>query len=89
MLAFEMKCLRRICGVTWEDRISNQEIRERTGQNVNIMERIRDGQRRWFGHVQRMGGQRWPKTALHGRVDGMRPRGRPRDSWIKIFKREI
>ena len=36
LLAFEMKCLRRICGVRWEDRVRKDEVRARTGQYVTI-----------------------------------------------------
>ncbi len=86
LLAFEMKCLRRICGITWEDRVRNEEVRRRTGQSVTILDRQKDMQPRWFGHVVRMSGERWPNIVMHGRVDGTRPRGRPRDTWRKKFK---
>ena len=86
LLAFEMKCLRRICGIRWEDRVRNEEVKTRTGQNITILDRVQDMQRRWFGHVVRMNEGRWPKAALHGRVRGTRPRGRPRDTWLRRFR---
>ncbi len=46
LLAFEMKCLRRIYGVRWEDRVRNEEVRARTGQVVTILDRVQDMQRR-------------------------------------------
>ncbi len=88
LLAFEMKCLKRIyyyC-ITWEDRVRTEEVRRRTGESVTILDRQKDMQRRWFGHVVRMSGERWPNIVMHGRVDGTRPRGRPRDTWKKKFK---
>ena len=87
LAAFEMKCLRRICGVRWEDRITNERVREMAGVEDTILIRVEDIQRRWFGHVQRMDLNRWPKKVLNGQVAGNRPRGRPRDSWLKKFKK--
>ncbi len=86
LLDFQMKCPRRICGISWEDRVRNEEVRRRTGQSVTILDRQKDMQRRWFGHVVRMSGERWPNIVMHGRVDGTRPRGRPGDTWRKKFK---
>ena len=86
LAAFEMKCLRRICGVRWEDRLTNSRVREMADVEDTILTRVEDIQRRWFGHVQRMEFDRWPKRVLHGQVAGNRPRGRPRDSWLKKFK---
>ena len=85
LLAFEMKCVRRICGVRWEDRVTNERVREMAGLEDTIMERVRDGQRRWFGHVTRMNQDRWPNLTLNGRVRGSRPRGRPRYTWMQKF----
>ncbi|XP_068250228.1 uncharacterized protein [Palaemon carinicauda] len=46
LLAFEMKCLRRICGVRWEDRITNERVREIAGAQDTILIRVEDIQRR-------------------------------------------
>ena len=86
LTAFENRCLRRICGITWQDRISNEEIREATNTKQTIIDIIHDIQRRWYGHVQRMERNRWPKMLLNGWVAGNRPRGRPRTSWLKKFQ---
>ena len=85
LLAFEMKCVRRICRVRWEDRLTNERVREMAGLEDTIVDIVRDGQRRWFGHVTRMNQDRWPNVTLNGRVHGSRPRGRPRFSWMKMF----
>ena len=49
----EMKCLRRILGVTRKDRIRNEEIRKRVG-TTPILKYIKRQQVKWFGHVSRM-----------------------------------
>ena len=86
LLAFESKCLRRILGIRWYHMVSNERVRERANLKQTILDRIKDSQRRWFGHVQRMDPERWPVAFLNGRVSGNRPRGRPRDTWIKSFR---
>jgi len=37
---------------------------------------------RYFGHVSRMGPERYPYVLLHGTVHGTRPVGRPRKKWL-------
>ena len=86
LLAFEMYCLRRILNIRWEQRITNDRVREIIGSNHNIVERVQDGQRRWFGHVERMGANRWTRITMYGGVHGRRPRGRPRTTWWQQFR---
>ena len=66
---FEGRCLRRILGFTWEDRISNERIREITGMkdiNLDIKERWW----RWTGHVLRMKSNRRPRQAMRWTPEG-------------------
>jgi len=46
-----------------------------------IIETIRLNRLRWFGHVQRMGGNRIPKRVLYMNLGTARLRGRPRSRW--------
>jgi len=80
--ALEMSCLRIICGVRRMDMISNVEIRRRCGKNVGVGERMDQGVLRWFGHVERMGGERLVRRVYDSDARGMRGRGRPRKCWI-------
>ena len=57
--AFEMKCLRRILDIKWEDKVSNEKIRAKINQRLskdrpNILSRVKIRQAVWFGHVTRM-----------------------------------
>ena len=36
----------------------------------------------YFGHVTRMGSDRYPHLLLHGYTHGRRPKGRPRKKWL-------
>jgi len=60
------------------DRVTNEEVRARTGQRC--MDDILSERRlRWLGHVIRMDQQRIPQQVLHWEVPGFkRGPGRPR-----------
>ena len=52
--------LRLICGKTLKDKITNEKVRELTGEDE--MKEFMRGQRlRWLGHVERMNEQRTSK----------------------------
>ena len=46
-----------------------------------IIETIRLNRLRWFGHVQRVEGNRIPKRVLYMNLGTARLRGRPRNRW--------
>jgi len=58
-----------ILGISWKDRITNVEVRTRTGQQTmdNI---LRERRLRWLGHVVCMDHQRIPQQALYWQVPG-------------------
>ena len=51
-------------------------------QDRPIVIRIQARRLRYFGHVVRMGQHRLPNIALYSRVEGNRPKGRPRKRWL-------
>ena len=60
--------LRSILGITWRDRVTNEEVRRRTGQTT-LEKVIRERRMRWLGHVVRMEEVRIPKQALYWEVE--------------------
>ena len=64
--AAQMKFLRFLLGITKLDKEKNQCIREKTGAQ-NIVEEIKQYQKKWLQHVQRMDTNRIPKQALRYR----------------------
>lgn len=75
--SFHMKCLRRICGIKWQQRIPNTEVLEKCG-TTGIEAIILQNQLRWAGHVVRMDSGRIPKALFYGQLkDGHRSEGRP------------
>ena len=70
MNVFERKVYRRILGPVYDDKkenwriLTNKEIYANV-KNPTIIETIRLKRLRWFGHVQRMEGNRIPKRVLY------------------------
>ena len=78
VLVFEMGCLRKILGVSRRNHIRNLDIRAALNVEVDVVRKIQRRRLKYFGHVTRMEGSRFPNLALYGRVHGHRERGRPR-----------
>ena len=85
---FEMACLRKIEGVTRIDRIRNEDIYRRVGIKQDILSRIQQCRLCYFGHISRMQDNRYPKIALHGRIQGQWCRGRPKKRWIDTIRND-
>ena len=54
------------------------ELREETGVQWSLTERMVRSRLQWAGHVERMADERLPKRAAELREQGRRRRGRPR-----------
>ena len=61
--AAQMKFLRHLLGITKLDKEKNQCIGEKTGAQ-SIVKEIKQYQKKWLRHVQRMDTNRLPKQAL-------------------------
>jgi hypothetical protein len=80
--AFGAKCMRRILGVKWSDRIPNTELYEKSRQ-VPIAKMIRKRRVQWFGHIMRMDESRITRKLLNWNPSGKTKRGRRRANWLK------
>ena len=78
--AAQMKFLRQLMGMTKLDKEKNQCIREKTGEQ-SIVKEIKQYQKKWLQHVQRMDTNRLPKQALQYRPKGRRNTRRLRKRW--------
>ena len=47
----------------------------------SILDRIQRRQLKWYGHLLRMEGSRWPKKIYQWTLHGRRRRGRQQQSW--------
>ncbi|XP_072041140.1 uncharacterized protein [Amphiura filiformis] len=63
--AFDMRCQRKILRVIWSQHISNSCIRSKTKQ-PQLTSVIRKRRLQWFGHLQRMDGDRTPRGSIIG-----------------------
>ena len=86
LLAFEMKCYRRILHIYWEQKISNAEVRRCVGSTKNIVQVIMERKLRFFGHVSRMEDERLVKIVMLGMMEGQSRRGRPSREWLDDIK---
>jgi len=82
LLAFEMRCYRRILHIRWQQKITNKEVRKRVGNTKNIKQLIMERKLNFFGHVCRMNNNRLIKQTIFGMIDGAGIRGRPCREWL-------
>ena len=68
----EMKCLRRLIGVSRMDRVRNEEVHRRAGIERELTSRADQRVSRWFGHVERMDEFRMGRMVLMAGVSGGR-----------------
>ena len=80
---------RKLLGVSWKDKISNNEVRRRTGlQKIETV--IQERRLRWLGHVMRMDRERIPHQELQLELEGFkRKAGRPRKNWKDIVTKDL
>ena len=79
--AAQMKFLRHLLGITKLDKEKNQCSRGKKTGAQSIVKEIKQYQKKWLQHVQRMDTNRLPKQTLQYRPKGRRNTGRPRKRW--------
>ena len=78
----EMRCFRKLLGISHRDHITNEEVKTRIGNATRPYEDLISVKRRklkWYGHVTRSSGL--ATTVLQGTVQGGRRRCRQRKRW--------
>ena len=78
--ALEMRCFRKLLGISYKDHITNEEVKARTGNAIgpyeDLLTSVKKCKLKWYGHVTRSSGL--AKTILQGTVQGGRRRQRKR-----------
>ena len=69
--------VRWICSVKLCEKIPMPDLRTCMGIS-SIKNVIRYNRLRWFGHLQRIDEEKWPRKILNFEVNGSYPRGRPK-----------
>ena len=74
----EVKCFKSLVVVSRMDRVRNEEVHRRAGIKRELVIRVDQRVFRWFGHVERMDGNRLARRVLKADDSGGRVRDRPR-----------
>ena len=82
--AVEMWCLRRIGNIKWSDRVTNESVLQKLNTKRQLLSSIQKRKTKYFGHIKRK--KNLLTTSLEGRLEGKRPRGRPRNVWMADIK---
>ena len=86
---FHLRSLRRIFGISWQDKVTNAEVLSRAGL-PSVFTLLRQRRLRWLGHVHRMQDGRIPKDLLYGELaSGRRATGRPQLRFCDVVKRDM
>ena len=87
--SFHMRCLRRIFGIKWHDRVTNTEVLKEA-DTLSIHLQLCKRRLRWLGHVRRMQDGRIPKDLLFGELqEGKRRVGCPQLRFKDVVKRDL
>ena len=86
--ATEMRMMRHIHNICYEDHISNEEIRERAKLEA-ISVSMRRRRLQWFGQVRRRDREEDIRMVAEMRVQGKRKRGRPKRRWMDTIKDDM
>src|SRR6476469_2973978 len=78
--AFEMWVWRRMGKVSWMDKRTNEQVLSSMNEKRSLIKTIWDRKKNWIGHVVK--GDGLMKLVLEGRMEGKRPRERPRMGMI-------
>ena len=79
--AFELGCWRRLLGVPWTTRRSNQSILKEISPGCSLEELMLKLKLQYFGHLMRRTDS-FAKTLMQGKIEGRRRRGWPRMRWL-------
>jgi hypothetical protein len=89
---FERKVVRRIYSPVrererWRIR-SNRELEEILG-GEDVVKFVKSRRLTWLGHVERMEDEKMSRKLLHGRMEGRRSRGRPRERCLHDLEEDL
>jgi len=78
--ALEMWLWRRVEKISWTNKVTNEEVLQRVGEERQLMNLIRNRKKNWVGHILR--GEGSLREVIEGRMEGKRGRGRPRKGML-------
>uniref|UniRef100_A0A2A4J795 Reverse transcriptase domain-containing protein n=1 Tax=Heliothis virescens TaxID=7102 RepID=A0A2A4J795_HELVI len=84
--AFEMWCYRRMLRISWTQRIKNETVLRRVHMPRKLMPIIKKRKIEYLGHVLRHDRYGLLQLIMMGKVEGKRPAGRRRKSWLRNIR---
>ena len=79
----EMRCYRKILRISYNDRVTNEDVRAKIQQAIgpheDLLTIIKTRKLQWYGRVSRSSGL--AKTTLQGTVKGGKRQGRQKVRW--------
>ena len=86
---FHMRSLRRILGISWQDKVPNTKVLSRAGL-PSTFTLLRQRRLHWLRHVHRMSDGHIPKDLLYGELaTESRRTGRPQLRYRDVVKRDM
>ena len=82
--ACEMWFMRKMGNISYKQRITNEEVLRKLGTQRSLLKSIKTRKLRFFGHTKRH--NTIMKDILEGKMEGRRPKGRPRAQWSDNIK---
>ena len=82
LLAFEMRCYRRLLKIKWQDKITNEQIRKTLNIQTTVIDLVRRQKLTLFGHICRMDKNRIVKHVVTSDMGGKNKQGRPPRAWM-------
>ena len=80
--------VRWICSANFFEKIPMSDLR--TYMDISSIEDvIRYNHLCWFGHLQHMDEEKWPRKILNFKVNGSYPQGRPRKKWLDNIRSDL
>jgi len=83
----EIRMVRWMCGIKLQDKVPSERLTERPGLD-DIISVQQQNRLRWYGHVLQKEDNDWVKKCMEYKVEGARPRGRPKRTWREIVEKD-
>jgi len=86
---FHRRCIRKILGLSWQDRVTNEELKKRSGMQA-LSEIVQTRRLRLAGHVLRLPDVRPARLAITWiQESGRNTSSRPQMTWRTSFKEDL
>ena len=79
-----MWCLRKIGNINCTDRVTNESVLQVLDTKRQLLNDIKRRKLQYFSHIKRS--DSLLTSAVEGKLEGKRPRGRPRNNWMTDIK---